>query len=149
MDNNFGLYLTLGGIVILITGIVLGWLFARSNKVNLTGTKEGEKPEWMQSTPPKETLAATQAEGEGVTLFNFDAGEQLAAPFAEQIEDILQSILSADPKLNSHKVDFGTASDGGLEIWVDDKAYSAIQDIPDEPIRAAIQQAIAKYNQQK
>ena len=147
--NNLGLYITLGGIVILLTGIVLVWLFARSNKVNLTETKEGEKPEWMQSTPPKETLAATQAEGKGVALFNLDTGEKLAAPFAEQIEDILQTILSADPKLSSHKVDFGTASDGGLEIWVDGKAYSAIQDIPDEPVRAAIQQAIANYNEQK
>jgi hypothetical protein len=45
-------------------------------------------------------------------------------------------------------VDFGTAADGSLEIWVDGTAYSVIQDIPDEPIRAAIHQAIAKYNQQ-
>ena len=149
MDNNLGFYLILGGIVIVVIGVVLGWFFSRSNKVNLTETKANEKPEWMQSTPPKETLAATQAEGEGVTLFNLDAGEKLASPFAEQIEDILHSILSADPKLSTHKVDFGTASDGGLEIWVDGKAYSAIKDIPDEPVRAAIQHAIAKYNEKK
>jgi hypothetical protein len=48
--------------------------------------------------------------------------------------------------LKKYKLDFGTASDGGLEIWVDGKPYRAIKDIPEEPIRAAIQKAIDIYN---
>jgi hypothetical protein len=146
MNNNMGLFLILGGLAIVVMVVALGWLFVRANRVNLTGTKEGEKPEWMRSTPPRETLAATQADGEGVTLYDYDSGEKLAAPFAEQIEDILQNLIEADPQLKKYKLDFGTASDGGLEIWVDGKSYRAIKDIPEEPIRAAIQKAIDIYN---
>lgn len=146
MDSNTGLFFVLGGFAIVVMVVALGWLFMRANRVNLTGTKEGEKPEWMRSTPPSETLAATQADGEGITLFDEDAGEKLAAPFAEQIEDIVLNLMEADPQLKKHKLDFGTASDGGLEIWVDGKSYRAIQDIPEEPIRAAIQKAIDIYN---
>ncbi len=146
MDSNTGLFFVLGGIAIVVMVVALGWLFIRANRVNLTGTKEGEKPEWMRSTPPSETLAATQADGEGITLFDEDSGEKLAAPFAEQIEDIVLNLMEADPLLKKHKLDFGTAPDGGLEIWVDGKSYRAIQDIPEEPIRAAIRKAIDIYN---
>jgi hypothetical protein len=141
------LFLILGGVVVIAMVVALGWLFLRSNQVDLSGTKEGQKPEWMRSTPPQETLAASQAEGEGITLFDEDAREKLAAPFAEQIEDILQDLMTANPQLSGHKVDFGTAPDGGLEMWVDGKSYREIKDIPEEPIRAAIQKAIERYNQ--
>jgi len=141
------LFLTLGGIVVIVMVVALGWLFLRSNQVNLTGTQEGQKPEWMRTTPPQETLAATQAEGEGITLFNEDAGEKLAAPFAEQIEDILKNLMAADPQLSGHTVDFGTAADGGLEIWVDGTPYREIKDIPEETIRAAIRKAVELYKQ--
>ncbi|MFZ5879178.1 MAG: hypothetical protein ACOY0R_07400 [Chloroflexota bacterium] len=144
MDSN--LFFVLGGFAIVVMVVAVGWLFMRANRVNLTGTQEGEKPEWMRSTPPSETLAATQADGEGITLFDEDSGEKLAAPFAEQIEDILQGLMEADPLLKKFKVDFGTAPDGGLEVWVDGKSYREIKDIPEEPIRAAIQKAIEIYN---
>jgi hypothetical protein len=144
---TMSLFLILGGVVVIAMVVALGWLFLRSNQVDLSGAKEGQKPEWMRSTPPQETLAATQAEGEGITLFDEDAGEKLAAPFAEQIEDILQDLMTANPQLSGHKVDFGTAPDGGLEMWVDGKSYREIKDIPEEPIRAAIQKAIERYNQ--
>jgi len=144
---TMSLFLILGGIVVIVMVVALGWLFLRSNQVDLTGTQEGQKPEWMRTTPPQETLSATQAEGEGITLFNEDAGEKLAAPFAEQIEDILKNLMASDPQLSGHTVDFGTADDGGLEIWVDGKAYREVKDIPEEAIRAAIQKAIKLYNQ--
>ena len=144
---TMSLFLILGGIVVIAMVVALGWLFLRSNQVNLTGTPDGQKPEWMRTTPPQETLSATQAEGEGITLFNEDAGEKLAAPFVEQIEDILKNLMASDPQLSGHTVDFGTADDGGLEIWVDGKAYREVKDIPEEAIRAAIQKAIKLYNQ--
>lgn len=144
---TMSLFFILGGIVVIVMAVALGWLFLRSNQVDLTGTQEGQKPEWMRTTPPQETLTATQAEGEGITLFNEDAGEKLAAPFAEQIEDILKNLMASDPQLSGHTVDFGTAADGGLEVWVDGKSYREVKDIPEEPIRAAIQKAIEIYNQ--
>lgn len=146
MDGNTGLFFVLGGFSVIVMVVALAWLFMRANQVNLTKTKQGEKPEWMHSTPPKETLAATHADGEGITLFDEDSGEKLAAPFAEQIEDIVLNLMESDPQLKKHKLDFGTASDGGLEVWVDGKSYREIKDIPEEPIRAAIQKAIEIYN---
>src|SRR5512138_1494164 len=128
--------------------LVIWLLMLRSaRRVNLTRTPEGQKPEWMRTTPPPETIAATQADGEGITLYDYDEGEKVAAPFAEQIEDILRAQMSADPYLQSLDVDFGTGADGGLEISVGDKVYKAVDQIPDVRLREAINKAIAAYNQ--
>lgn len=144
--ENSGIILTVS-VVAIIMLLIWSLMLFRSRRVNLTSTPPGEKPEWMRSTPPPETTTATQAEGEGITLYNYDKGENLAAPFAEQIEDILRTQMSVDPHLSSYQVDFGTASDGGLEIHVGEESYTSIEQIPDERLRAAIQQAIATYNQ--
>ena len=53
--------------VIGISVVLLAFMFLKSNQVNLTGKTE-EKPEWMSSNPPAETVEATKAEGEGFTL---------------------------------------------------------------------------------
>ncbi|HEX2993671.1 MAG TPA: hypothetical protein VHP14_02540 [Anaerolineales bacterium] len=135
-------------IVVVVVMLVIWLLLLRSSRrVNLTRTPEGQKPEWMRSTPPAETTAATQAEGEGITLYNYDQGEKVAASFAEQIEDILRSQMGADPYLQSLKVDFGTGTDGGLEIIVGDKVYKAVEQITDVRLREAITKAVATYNQ--
>ena len=135
------------GIVLIIMLAIWLLLLRSSRRVDLTHTPEGQKPEWMRSTPPAETTAATQAKGEGAALYNYDKGENLAAPFAEQIEDILQAQLSQDPYLKSYDVDLGTSADGSLEIRVGDKRYSSIEQIPDLRLREAITQAVATYNQ--
>ncbi len=147
MQNSSILAIVIAVIIVMVVIWVL--LFRTSRQVNLTRTPEGQKPEWMHSTPPPETTAATQAEGEGVTLFNYDKGENLAAPFAEQIEDILKSKLSADPYLRSYTIDLGTGPDGGLEIKVDDKLYTSVEQIPDLRLREAFTQAVAAYNQRE
>ena len=95
--------LILGGIVVLISVGLLAMMFMKSNQVNLTGKTE-DKPEWMHSAPPKETIKATRADDKGVTLLDHDAGEKLAAPFAEQIEDILRAKLESDP-FNKFEID--------------------------------------------
>lgn len=145
--ENLGIIVTLA-VAALIVMLVIWLLLLRSaRRVNLTRTPEGQKPEWMHTTPPPETMAATQAEGEGVALYNYDKGENLAAPFAEQIEDILKSRLSADPDLRSYDIDLGTGPDGGLEIRIGDKIYTSIEQIPDLRLREAFTQAVATYNQ--
>lgn len=140
-----------GIIVVVVVVMLVIWLLMlrSSRRVNLTRTPEGQKPEWMRSTPPAETTAATQADGEGAALYDYDKGERVAAPFAEQIEDILRSLMSADPYLSSLKVDFGTGADGGLEITVGEKVYKAVDQIPDVRLREAINKAVATYNQRK
>ena len=81
----------------------------------------------------------------GVKLYDHDPGEQLASPFAEQVEDILHARLSADPVLAAMDVDLGTAPDGGLEIWVDGERYTDIDLVPNERLRQAMRQAIESW----
>lgn len=140
--------MVLGGIAILITVGVIAFLFIKSNQVNLTGTTD-KKPEWMRSNPPAETIAATKAEGEGVTIYNHDEGEKLASPFAEQIEDILRVKLEADPALKNIKVDLGTDRDGNLEFWVNEKKYASINELPDEGLKKAVREAVKSWESRK
>ena len=135
----------LGGVIILILVGMLALMFMRSNEVNLTGKTE-DKPEWMRSTPPKETMAATRTENEGVTIFNYDEGEKIAAPFAEQIEDILRAKLKSDP-FNKFDIDLGTAKDGSLEIWVNGTKYESVNELPDEELKKAFHEAVKKWDE--
>ena len=120
-------------------------LFRKSNMVNLTGNTE-DKPDWLRETPPAETLGALMREGKKVTVFDYDEGEKLAAPFTEQIEDIFRAKIEADPDLNHYQVDLGSAPDGTLEIWVNDKKYSNVNDLPDSKVKQAFRDAVTKWN---
>lgn len=137
--------LTLGIIAALVMIVVLVLLFQRSNTVNLTGTGD-EKPEWMREAPPAETLAAAKKEGKDITVFDFDQGEKLAAPFTEQIEDIFRAKIEADPALKDYKIDLGTGENGTLEIWVNEKKYANVNDLPDDRLKAAFRESVTKWN---
>jgi hypothetical protein len=137
----------LGSIVVLVSVGLLAWMFMKANEVKLTG-KTDNKPEWMHSEPPQETMDATRADGEGVTSFDHDAGERLAAPFAEQIEDILRAKLDSDP-FNKFEIDFGSAKDGSLEIWVNGKMYASVDEIPDAGLKQAFDEAVKKWEKGK
>jgi len=137
----------LGSVVVLISVGLLAWMFMKANEVKLTG-KTDDKPEWMHSEPPQETMDATRADGEGVTSFDHDAGERLAAPFAEQIEDILRAKLDSDP-FNKFEIDFGTGADGSLEIWVNGKMYASVDEIPDAGLKQAFHESVKKWEKGK
>ncbi len=142
------LVLVTGALLILVGLGLLAFVFIKANQVNLT-EKTDTKPEWMHAMPPEETVKATLAEGEGVTLYNYDEGEKLAAPFAEQIEDILRAKAENDPYLKSFKIDFGTADDGSLEIWVDGTKYDGVASLPDEKLKETLLQAVKDWNSRK
>ena len=125
--------------------IVFVYLFRKSNTINLTGNTE-DKPAWMWETPPAETLGALMREGKKVTVFDYDEGEKLAAPFTEQIEDIFRAKIEADPDLNHYQVDLGSAPDGTLEIWVNDRKYMNVNDLPDNKLKQAFRDAVTKWN---
>jgi len=137
----------IGGGALLVALIIFGLLISRSRKIDLDSAPEGETPSWIHSNIPDETIDASLADKEGITLFDQDPGEDLAAPFAEQIEDILRSQLQADPELQFFDVDFGTAPDGGIEFHFRGETYLEIDQIPEEYLRDAIKKAIEKYNQ--
>jgi hypothetical protein len=140
---------TVIGIVVVIAVImlVIVVLFAlRARRVDLTHTSTSDQPPvWLKTTPPAETLAAARVAGRSPGLYAQIPREQVAAPFIEQIEDMLQAQLRTDPALADYKIDLGTASDGGLEIWVNGKSYADINLIPDERPRQAIRATIEKW----
>lgn len=133
------------GIALVAVILVFVFLFRKSNTVNLTGNME-EKPAWMRETPPAETLGVLLREGKKVTVFDYDHGEKLAAPFTEQIEDIFRAKIEADPELNHYQVDLGSAPDSTLEFWINDKKYTNVNDLPDERLKKAFRESVAKWN---
>jgi len=54
--------------------------------------------------------------------------------------------LQAYPDLSQVDLDFGTAMDGSLDIWVDGERYQAVEDVPDARIRKAIAEAVNTFN---
>ena len=134
--------------VIGISLVLLAFMFMKSNQVNLTG-KTDEKPEWMSSNPPAETVAATKAEGEGFTLFNHYEGEKIASPFAEQIEDMLRKRLESHPVLKDFKVDIGTGADYGFEFLVNDKKYASVDDLPNEELKQVFRETVKDWESRK
>jgi hypothetical protein len=140
--------IVVGGVFILISVVALALVFIKSNQVNLAGKSE-DKPEWMRSNPPEETVAATKAEGEGITIYNHDEGERLASAFAEQIEDILRAKLENIPALKNYKVDLGTSVTGDLEFWVNEKKYVSIDELPNEDLKKAVHEAVKKWEDTK
>src|SRR5688572_21744928 len=101
--------IVVGVIAILIILALFAMVVIKARRVDLTPHGD-EKPEWMRSTPPKETIAATRTDGKGMQVFGHDGGEALASPFAEQIEDILRAGLERDPDLKKYTVDLGTGA---------------------------------------
>ena len=136
----------LGGVAILGLAVIFELFRRRSRRVSFTDSESpDQKPDWIQTTSPAQTIAATQADGEGIQLYDEDPGEQVAAPFAEQIEDILQARLRSDPSLATTHVDLGTAPGGDLEIWVDGERYTDVSQIPNERLRQAFREAIEQW----
>jgi hypothetical protein len=138
--------LIFGGIAVAVGLVLFLAVLLRSRRVNLTDSGE-DQPEWMRETPPPETIAATKRDNkQGVSTFDRDSGEHLAAPFAEQIEDILRANLEKDPHLKQFEFDLGTSPDGGLEIWVNGQVYNEIEALPDKRLKQAFRKAVEKWN---
>ncbi len=143
------MFILVAGVVLILIGLgLLALVFIKANQVNLTEKTEG-KPEWMHAMPPEETVKAILADGEGITLYDHDEGEKVAAPFAEQIEDILRAKAENDPYLKSLDIDFGTAEDGGLEIWVNETKYDGVASLPDEKLKETLLQVVKDWNSRK
>jgi hypothetical protein len=138
--------LIFGGIALAVALVLFLAVLLRSRKVKLTDSDE-DQPEWRRETPPPETIAATKRDRQqGVSTFDQDVGEHLAAPFAEQIEDILRFKLEKDPYLQQFDVDLGTSPDGSLEIWVNGQVYNEIEALPDDRLKQAFRQAVEQWN---
>ncbi|WKZ35835.1 MAG: hypothetical protein QY332_19670 [Anaerolineales bacterium] len=138
----------IGAAVIVISVVLLAFMFIKSNQVNLTKKTE-DKPEWMRSTPPPETVEATTASQGGVGLYHQEEGERLASPFAEQLEDILKARLAADPTLKDFTIDLATGKGYELEIWVNGSKYTSIDELPSEKLKSVFREAVDEWDSRK
>ena len=75
-----------------------------------------------------------------------EEGEARAALVSEQIEEMVKEKLSEYSDLHGKQLDFGTSSDGSLDITFEGESFSSIETIPDERIREAIAAAVEKFN---
>ena len=136
--------IAVAAVVVIVVWLMLR-LSAKARQVDLTDTPEGQQPAWRRTTPPPETRTATG--GESNAFYGEETGEQIAAPFAEQIEDIVRTRLRRDPLTANHEVDLGTSEDGGLEIWVDGERYTDIDALPDPRLQQVFRDAIARWEE--
>ena len=74
-----------------------------------------------------------------------DRAERDASAASEMIEKLVNEGLAA-AGLPAKKVDFATAHDGSLEIWIGDDRYTSVEAIPDPAIRQAVANAVATFN---
>lgn len=72
--------------------------------------------------------------------------ERKASAISEAIEEMVNQKLAGIPGLADTRVDFGTAADGSLEIWIGWERYASVDEISDPRIRDAVREAVAAYN---
>jgi len=82
----------------------------------------------------------------GVGEVRLEEGERFASIVSEQIEERVKEILSEQGISLDGEIDFGTAYDGSLEIWIAEKSYPSVDKIPDEKIRSAVVKAVEEFN---
>lgn len=127
----------LSNIVGLLVGLLIGivlllviWAIVVRRR-----TKEIEEGE----LPPESFDAVSEAK--------IEPNEQAASLVSEQIEEMVKQRLASYPDLADVKLDFATAPDESLVVWVNDQSYSDINQIPDDRIRSAISEAVETFNQ--
>lgn len=69
-----------------------------------------------------------------------------SAPASEAIEDLVKQRLKKIPGLANTPVDFATAPDGSLSIWIGSDRYASVEEIRDPRIREAVREAVAGFN---
>ena len=84
---------------------------------------------------------------DAVSEAKIEPNEQAASLVSEQIEEMVKQRLASYPDLAEVKLDFATAPDESLVVWVNDQSYSDIDQIPDDRIRSAISEAVETFNQ--
>ena len=127
LSNIFGL---LAGLLVGIILLLVIWAIVVRRR-----TKEIEEGE----LPPESLSAISEAK--------IEPNEQAASLVSEQIEEMVKRRLASYPDLADVKLDFATAPDESLVVWVNDQSYSDIDQIPDERIRSAISEAVESFNQ--
>ncbi len=72
--------------------------------------------------------------------------ERQASAAAEALQAIVRRRMEADPAFTGQSLDFGTAADGSLEIWVGGQLFGGVNQVPDPRLRELIAQAADEFN---
>jgi len=99
---------------------------------------------WRRSRTVSSSVSG-RARGERLPQADAREGERLAAASSEAIEELANQAL-AKAGVTGLRVDFGTAHDGSLEIWIGEDRYTSVDSIPDERVRRAVSEAVASFN---
>lgn len=75
--------------------------------------------------------------------------DQDASFSSEMIEGMVKEKLATYPDLRGITFDFRTATGGMLEIVFDERTYQNVDQIPDERVREAIDEAVAEFNRRE
>jgi flagellar basal body-associated protein FliL len=127
--SSQSLLLILGVVVLVALAIVV--VFAMMGRRTTHGSKSiPESQQWIAQA-------------------KIEAGERESSPASEEIEQRVRNKLAAYPDLAHVKLDFASATDGSLEIWVDETHYHSITEISDERLHQAIQAAVQEWNDLK
>jgi hypothetical protein len=91
-------------------------------------------------------LLETPESLEQVADARIDPEERASAIISEQIEEMVRQKLVGFQDLAETKIDFATAADGSLEIWVAGERFADATHIPDQRIRDAIIESVEIFN---
>jgi hypothetical protein len=72
--------------------------------------------------------------------------ERQASAAAEALQVIVRRRMAADPAFAGQSLDFGTAADGSLEIWLGENSFAGVDHVPDPRLRELIAQAADEFN---
>ncbi len=130
--------------VVVVIAVIVIAVFAASTRRT---TGKSAPP----AAPRVESQTSTQAPvaEAPVAAPQVEPGEQIASPAAEEIEGLVRPKLAKYSDLRRVKLDFGTAADGSLQVQLGPSHYNSIDDIPDQRLRQAIQEAVQEWNEKK
>jgi len=72
--------------------------------------------------------------------------ELQASAAAEALQAIVRRHMAADPAFAGQSLDFGTAPDGSVEVWLNGQAYAGVDRIPDPRLRELIARSADEFN---
>jgi len=97
-----------------------------------------------QTPPPPQPVSAPSSPKQKQETKNADESEAPPTSIVGQINLILQTQIKNTP-LEAKGVSLMESASGGVNVYVGIKRYEAIDDVPDEEIKAAIRAAIAEW----
>ena len=128
--------MTPGTIALVVAALVLSMVAAVLIVLGYNRIRQGaRRPSANSRGAPAE--AGARANG---------CGERRASAPAELMQAIVRRQMAADPAFARRSIDFGTAPDGSLEIWLDDQSYAGVDQIPDVRLRELIAKAAEEFN---